>query len=157
MSKQDKHEWRLTTWPDGHQCEKHYVNGQYVGEWRTLEGRTFKDSDTVTGNKAQHSPLPWTMLANSIVTVGIPGQGAIATLGEKDREGGLHLSPEIAESNAKLIVASVNHAARLAEALRECITEQGAMSERSHYNAKRRLQYITDTARLALAAYEAAQ
>jgi hypothetical protein len=63
----------------------------------------------------------------------------------------------IAESHVEATKRAEAQAAQLAEALRECITEQGAMSERSHYNAKRRLQYITDTARLALAAYEDAQ
>jgi hypothetical protein len=27
-------EWRLTNWPNGHQAEKHYIDGQYIGESR---------------------------------------------------------------------------------------------------------------------------
>jgi hypothetical protein len=46
------------------------------------------------------------------------------------------------------------HADKLAEALRDCITAPGALAERSHEYALRRLATITATAREALAAYE---
>ncbi len=49
------------------------------------------------------------------------------------------------------------HADKLAEALRDCVTTEGALAERSHEYALRRLASITATAREALAAYEAAQ
>ncbi len=60
--------------------------------------------------KAQHSPLPWTSFTDeeSCDVIG-PDGFHIATLEPLVND----------ESNAKLIVASVNHAEKLAEALRK--------------------------------------
>lgn len=55
---------------------------------------------------AKHTPGSWTALVNSIVTVGIPGRGALAIIRETPCESGLNLSPEIAQANARLIAAA---------------------------------------------------
>jgi hypothetical protein len=107
-----------------------------------------------------HTPLPWQIAEYGIRELKakyICIKHGNKTIARIDASGNSLSVTKQDEANARLIVAAVNQAAKLAEALRECITEKGAMSERSHYNAKRRLQYITDTARLALAEYEAEQ
>ncbi len=107
--------------------EKHGVTGA------TLESRE------PAPNKAQHSPLPW---------VHTHEDGCI-----NDADGNL-IASEIRYDEGKLIVCAVNHADKLAEALRDCETTPGALAERSHEYALRRLATITETARAALAAYE---
>ncbi len=107
------------------------------------------DIHTPAPNKAQHSPLPWTLHR-------LDDQWN----GEKRWSAGVN-GPRVyltcEEENAQLIVRAVNHADKLAEALRDCETTPGALAERSHEYALRRLATITETARQALAAYEAAQ
>jgi hypothetical protein len=62
------------------------------------------------------------------------------------------------EARARAFCEGVRFAAvyadALSEALRECITTPGAIAERSHEYALRRLASITATASEALAAYE---
>ncbi len=100
---------------------------------------------TETG-KAQHSPLPWNI-----------GEDYDVFSANTDCVARVCGAPEGIKgdkANARLIVRAVNHAANLAEALRDCETTPGALAERSHEYALRRLATITETARTALAAYE---
>ncbi len=120
-------------------------------------------TETRFNASSRHSPLPWTALSGESVTIGIPGQGALATMGEQDRQGGLHLSREIAEANAALIVRAVNHAGKLAEALRDLsrlVHQNNALQHAGlgvSPEAWSEMYQATNDARAALAAYEAAQ
>ncbi len=90
---------------------------------------------TTTPNKAQHSPLPdrstkrqWSESA----------QQAIQDAG--------YWKTELRKTKA--------HADKLDEALRDCITSPGALAEKSHEYALRRIKTITEAATYAIAAYE---
>ncbi len=59
------------------------------------------------------------------------------------------------DASTVAIVADLKaHADKLAEALRDCVTSPGALAERSHEYALRRLDSITRTANEALAYYK---
>lgn len=62
---------------------------------------------------------------------------------------------EACGEDAKFILRACNNHERLVETLANCITEPGAMAERSHECALRRLAFIAAQARAALAALNA--
>ncbi len=105
-------------------------------------------------NKAQpqHSPLPtWTDQARNAIRQG-----------QNLNEFVLHCHPdnrnEARKAYLRLSIEHVRaHADKLAEVLREAITDEGAMAYKSHALALVRLKSINATVREAIAAYEAAQ
>ncbi len=107
----------------------------------TDEGYRRRIADT---NKAQHSPLPWNChhCGNGGETWTIePGIASVTS-----------------EADAKMIVASVNHADKLAEALRDIAADaQEANEKRNAGEWDFRCTHIEARAKQALAAYEAAQ
>ncbi len=89
------------------------------------------------------------MTPQELDTLTLKGMTAPRTAGEAQ-----HSQIDYWHNTAKQAQA---HADKLAEALRDCETTPGALAERSHEYALRRLASITATAREALSAYEAAQ
>ena len=92
-----------------------------------------------TETKAQHTPGPWTHKATA-------GNHDFSIYPESTGRD-VALVRDYNESNARLIAA----APELLEALKECITYEGAMAEKSHAYAMRRLASITEIARAAIA------
>jgi len=92
-----------------------------------------------TPNKAQHSPLPWSYSAiggdNHIMSK--PLRASVATV--------------ICDADREFIVRAVNHADKLAEALRDVLAEFSESDNDAPYLK------VTIKAREALAAYEAVQ
>jgi len=118
-----------------------------------------KTQDTQTNGRgdsaAQHTPGPWKsqgfrviradkMEAWQLVVADVP----VAT-GEPfdDNADAAARNVDQQRANTKLIAA----APALLEALRDCVTLPGALAERSHEYALRRLQRITETALEAIA------
>ncbi len=111
-------------------------------------------------NKAQHSPLPWRVAPDGmLIHVGDANDPEIVCSTYINDEMAVDIS--YGEANAKLIVRAVNHADKLAEALRvalaeikaianDCLTEGKAMkwlynSEQYHFSKSALADYDWST------------
>jgi len=125
------------------------AQGNLAGMTKRQERNHFlvSERDLPAQGKAQHSPLPWQV--DFAIEATFDDGGRMETVIEimTDDHGD---TPCYATSleNAKLIIASVNHADKLAEALNDCMF---ALSSRK-FSSK-----AYDKANAALAAYEAAK
>jgi len=113
------------------------------------------DSPNTRHGQAQRSPLPWDYDYDRQYDRFAIRSKATGSFGHFQGWSADGVTTEAEDkANAAFIVRAVNNVERLAEALRDCITEQGAMAERSHDFALRRLTFITGIAQIALAEYE---
>jgi hypothetical protein len=109
--------------------------------------------------QGQHSPLPWNIIftgySNKLLlqSSGKPGTRNIGEIYK--RQSSMGVNDDTADANAQLIVASVNHAQALAEALRDVMSEMESRFDYESATHEEETAFLK--AREALAKWEGAK
>jgi hypothetical protein len=108
---------------------------------------------------SKHTPTPWEVVYVGHIAIGVGERltkrgkptSCFRMIGNTPAEGDSESAVAVSNANAEFVARAVNSHAELLAALRDCVTEAGAMAWDDPELAYRRLRAINSTAREAIA------